>query len=333
MSYLRRRPRCECRALFLRVIAPRGGWIEARSRWIVREACDRAGLPRVGCAQAAAHRGDRDAQTRRARCRRSAQVLRHRELKTTAQYAKVDRNAAAGAGAAVAVAGRCGMTPLREALGDYLRIRRQLGFELREEGRLLDGLRRVPGAGRRRADHHRACADVGDIDVARTRTGAVGASDGARLRPLPGHARPCTARFPPRTCCPPTARGSRHTSTPTAEITALIAAAGRLTPAAARGASPDADRAVGGHRPAARGGARARPPGRRPAARRAARPRRQAQQAARGARCTRARPPPRFASTPGRAMPASLSPRRRRSSSPRAEDGSAAKSSTRPSPS
>ena len=31
------------------------------------------------------------------------------------------------------------MTPLHEALGDYLRIRRQLGFQLREEGRLLDG--------------------------------------------------------------------------------------------------------------------------------------------------------------------------------------------------
>jgi integrase/recombinase XerD len=31
------------------------------------------------------------------------------------------------------------MSPLRHALADYLRIRRGLGFELREEGRLLDG--------------------------------------------------------------------------------------------------------------------------------------------------------------------------------------------------
>jgi len=31
------------------------------------------------------------------------------------------------------------MTPLREALADYLRIRRRLGFELHEEGRMLEG--------------------------------------------------------------------------------------------------------------------------------------------------------------------------------------------------
>jgi hypothetical protein len=31
------------------------------------------------------------------------------------------------------------MTTLRESLCDYLRIRRGLGFELREEGRILEG--------------------------------------------------------------------------------------------------------------------------------------------------------------------------------------------------
>ena len=31
------------------------------------------------------------------------------------------------------------MSTLREALGDYLRIRRGLGFELRQEGRILEG--------------------------------------------------------------------------------------------------------------------------------------------------------------------------------------------------
>ena len=30
------------------------------------------------------------------------------------------------------------MTPLREALGDYLRIRRRLGFEMPQDGRLLE---------------------------------------------------------------------------------------------------------------------------------------------------------------------------------------------------
>jgi hypothetical protein len=40
------------------------------------------------------------------------------------------------------------MTPLRQALGDYLRIRRQLGFKLKADQRLLE-LRRLPRAGRR----------------------------------------------------------------------------------------------------------------------------------------------------------------------------------------
>ena len=67
------------------------------------------------------------------------QVLRHREQKTTAIYAKVDRKALRRARAPVAVAGRCGMTTLRDALADYLRIRRRLGFEMPQDGRLLEG--------------------------------------------------------------------------------------------------------------------------------------------------------------------------------------------------
>ena len=48
VSYLRRRPRCQCRALFLRVTAPRQGLNRCTIGWVVRAACDRAGLPRVG---------------------------------------------------------------------------------------------------------------------------------------------------------------------------------------------------------------------------------------------------------------------------------------------
>jgi integrase/recombinase XerD len=39
---------------------------------------------------------------------------------------------------AVAVAW-CGMSPLREALADYLRLRRRLGYEMPQDGRLLEG--------------------------------------------------------------------------------------------------------------------------------------------------------------------------------------------------
>jgi integrase/recombinase XerD len=92
VSYLRRRPRCQCRALFLRVTAPRRELNRCTVAWVVRAACDRAGLPRAG-----AHRLRHTAATGMLRAGASlpeiGQVLRHREQKTTAIYAKVDRTA------------------------------------------------------------------------------------------------------------------------------------------------------------------------------------------------------------------------------------------------
>ena len=92
VSYLRRRPRCESRALFLRMTAPLGGLAPHTIGWIVREACTRAGLPRMG-----AHRLRHTAATEMLQAGASlaeiGQVLRHREQKTTAIYAKVDRRA------------------------------------------------------------------------------------------------------------------------------------------------------------------------------------------------------------------------------------------------
>lgn len=92
VSYLLRRPRCQCRALFVRMIAPRRGMDRCTVAWVVRAACDRAGLPRVG-----AHRLRHTAATQMLRGGASlpeiGQVLRHREQKTTAIYAKVDHTA------------------------------------------------------------------------------------------------------------------------------------------------------------------------------------------------------------------------------------------------
>jgi integrase/recombinase XerD len=92
VSYLRGRPRCECRALFLRVTAPRRELNRSTIGWVVRAACDRAGLARVG-----AHRLRHTAATEMLRAGASlpeiGQVLRHREHKTTSIYAKVDRKA------------------------------------------------------------------------------------------------------------------------------------------------------------------------------------------------------------------------------------------------
>jgi integrase/recombinase XerD len=92
VSYLRRRPRCETRAVFLCMTAPVRGVDRCTVAWAVRAACDRVGLPRVG-----AHRLRHTAATEMLRHGASlaeiAQVLRHREPKTTAIYAKIDRAA------------------------------------------------------------------------------------------------------------------------------------------------------------------------------------------------------------------------------------------------
>ena len=65
------------------------------------------------------------------------EVLRHRSPQTTTIYAKVDLTGVTDA--RVAVAGRCAMTTLRQAVQEYLRMRRDLGFKLHEAGKgLLD---------------------------------------------------------------------------------------------------------------------------------------------------------------------------------------------------
>jgi integrase/recombinase XerD len=91
-SYLRRRPRCECRALFLRVTAPLQGLNRSTVGWVVRAACDRAGLARVG-AHRLRHTAATEMLRRGASLAEIGQVLRHREQRTTAIYAKVDREA------------------------------------------------------------------------------------------------------------------------------------------------------------------------------------------------------------------------------------------------
>lgn len=92
VSYLRWRPRRECRAVFLCVRAPLGPVSSSVVSQIVRAACTRAGLERVG-----AHRLRHTAATAMLRAGASlpeiAQVLRHERLETTAQYARVDRGA------------------------------------------------------------------------------------------------------------------------------------------------------------------------------------------------------------------------------------------------
>jgi integrase/recombinase XerD len=90
VSYLRRRGRDEIRAVFVNVRAPRGPLTRSAIKSIVRRACERSGVPVVS-----PHRLRSTAATGMlaggASLEEIAQVLRHRDVKTTAIYATVDR--------------------------------------------------------------------------------------------------------------------------------------------------------------------------------------------------------------------------------------------------
>ena len=90
VSYLRHRPESGNRALFLKVRAPAGPLTTGVIECVVRDACRRSGLPVVG-----PHRLRHTAATEMLNASASlaeiGQVLRHRDTRTTARYAKVDR--------------------------------------------------------------------------------------------------------------------------------------------------------------------------------------------------------------------------------------------------
>jgi site-specific recombinase XerD len=90
VSYLRRRPKIDSRALFLRVVAPAGALRTSAVSGIVRSACRRAGVPSAG-SHALRHTFATEMLKRGASLAEIGEVLRHREQKTTAIYAKVDR--------------------------------------------------------------------------------------------------------------------------------------------------------------------------------------------------------------------------------------------------
>lgn len=90
VSYLRRRPKIEDRALFLRAIAPAGAIRGPVVSAIVRTACMRAGVPLVG-SHALRHTAATEMLKAGATLEEIGEVLRHQEQRTTARYAKVDR--------------------------------------------------------------------------------------------------------------------------------------------------------------------------------------------------------------------------------------------------
>jgi hypothetical protein len=136
VSYLRRRPWVESRTLFLRVTAPRQGLDRSTIGWVVRAACDRAGVARVG-----AHRLRHTAATEMLRQGASLAEIGQAppRAEDNGHLCQGRPRRAASTRTPVAVIERCSVSPPRDALIDYLRIRRRLGCEMPQDGRLLEG--------------------------------------------------------------------------------------------------------------------------------------------------------------------------------------------------
>lgn len=91
VSYLQRRGSSQFRAVFLRMHAPAGALTRRGVCGVVYDACVRGGLAPVGAHQLR-HTAATAMLRQGATLAEIAQVLRHREIKTTASYAKVDRS-------------------------------------------------------------------------------------------------------------------------------------------------------------------------------------------------------------------------------------------------
>jgi integrase len=92
VSYLRVRPRCEHRAVFVKLVGPPVPITRHTVSGLVRYACGRAGIERVS-PHRLRHTAASAMLTAGASLAEVAQVLRHSEQETTAVYARVDRDA------------------------------------------------------------------------------------------------------------------------------------------------------------------------------------------------------------------------------------------------
>ena len=167
-AYLRRgRPQSTSRRVFLRAKAPIRGFQGASGVGsIVRHRLQRAG---INAPTAGAHQFRHGLATEMLRQGASlgeiGELLGHRHPQTTKIYAKVDLNALRTPG--FAVAGRCAMNTLREAVREYLSLRRSLGFKLQEAGKGLLDFVTIHGAAPRFLHHSGVGARLGaaTIDV------------------------------------------------------------------------------------------------------------------------------------------------------------------------
>ena len=96
VGYLRRgRPRSDCRAVFVRTVAPLVGLTRGAVTNVVYAACDRAGVVRAS-AHRLRHTLATDLLREGSSLTEIGQVLRHVSISTTSIYAKVDHDALSG---------------------------------------------------------------------------------------------------------------------------------------------------------------------------------------------------------------------------------------------
>ena len=135
VTHLRHRPGFACRALFLKVRAPVSGLGSDGVQDVVRGACLRAGLPPAG-----AHRLRHHAATAMLAC--GASLTRGRPgapPRPPGHHQPVREGRPGGvAQHRPAVARRCQMSALRQAVEDYITLRRALGSKLERHPRLLE---------------------------------------------------------------------------------------------------------------------------------------------------------------------------------------------------
>lgn len=89
VAYLSCRGASEFRQVFLHVQAPRGPMTMSNVRFVVRQACERAGIADTGTHRLR-HGAACDLLRNGAPLHEIGQLLRHRDIETTAMYAKVD---------------------------------------------------------------------------------------------------------------------------------------------------------------------------------------------------------------------------------------------------
>jgi site-specific recombinase XerD len=134
VDYLRLRGSHGTRRVFLTEHAPTRPIESPGVRSVVRDACRRAGIERVG-AHRLRHALASQLLGQGASLIDVSQVLRHKQLESTAIYAKVDLDTAAADSRALAGSGT--MTTFTQHVEDYLRLRRTLGYKLHDHARLL----------------------------------------------------------------------------------------------------------------------------------------------------------------------------------------------------